>query len=46
MSIAPDELQNSVIKWLEGQGYPLEMSVALAFQKAGFNVGVSDYYKA
>lgn len=36
---------DSVIKWLEKQGYPLEMSVARRFQKADFYVKISDFYK-
>jgi hypothetical protein len=31
-------------KWLEEQGYPLEMKVARLFQEAGFSVSSAEYY--
>ncbi len=39
-----DELPGKIAKWLEAQGYPFEMSVALQFQRAGFQVSLSDAY--
>jgi hypothetical protein len=39
-----EELKGKILKWLDTQGYPLEMSVALEFQKAGFRVSLSDVY--
>ena len=33
-----------VLKWLQGQGYPLEMLVAKSFRRAGFRVIQSEYY--
>ncbi len=39
-----DELTRKLTEWLENQGYPLEMEVALAFQKANFTVSLSDFY--
>ncbi|RQW84441.1 MAG: hypothetical protein EHM79_13915 [Geobacter sp.] len=38
------QLQDKLIEWLEKQGYPHEMEVALAFQNHGFRVFQSDYY--
>jgi hypothetical protein len=34
-----------VWKWLEKQGYPLEMAVAQEFRRAGFAVSQSSYYQ-
>lgn len=39
-----EELINKVRKWIEEQGYPLEMKVARCFQNAGFRVSSSEYY--
>jgi len=39
------EIERKVTKWLENQGYPFEMTVADIFQKAGFTVSLSDWYK-
>ena len=38
-------LKKRILEWLETQGYPLELEVAQAFQKEGFTVSVSDWYK-
>ncbi len=38
------DLTEKVQKWLTSSGYPLEMKVAVAFQKAGFRVFQSDSY--
>jgi hypothetical protein len=38
------ELQTKLVKWLNTQGYPLEMYVAQSFQKANFWVTQSDFY--
>jgi hypothetical protein len=32
----------NVLKWLEGQGYSLEMRVAQTFEQAGFEVSQSN----
>lgn len=39
-----EDLINKVRKWLDTQGYPLEMKVARSFQNAGFRVASSEYY--
>jgi len=39
------ELEIKIVNWLESQGYPLEMIVALAFEKAGISVSSSEYYE-
>ena len=44
MSPNRESLERRVAKWLDGQGYPLEMLVGQAFRKAGFFVVQSDYY--
>ena len=38
------EIEKKLKKWLNEQGYPLEMQVAESFRKAGFDVSQSDYY--
>ena len=38
------ELTEKIRDWLETQGYPLEMKVASALRKVGFNVMQSQYY--
>ena len=43
MSDEPIEVK--LTKWLETQGYPLEMQVASALQVAGFRISQSDYYR-
>lgn len=42
-----DELKQRIVKWLERQGYPLEMRVAQELQKAGFEdrVSVGSFYE-
>ncbi len=40
----PNPLSSKVRKWLEKQGYSLEMRVAQAFERAGFDVSQSSYY--
>lgn len=45
MQSQDENLKERVSDWLEKQGYPLEMEVALAFQKEGFTVSLSDWYK-
>lgn len=44
MSSKPDSIEQKITEWIEGQGYPLELTTASAFQKAGFNISSSDYY--
>jgi hypothetical protein len=39
-----EDLKNKIRNWLDGQGYPLEMRVARAFQEVGFSVTSSEYY--
>lgn len=39
-----NDINTKITDWLETQGYPLEMLVALAFQKAGIRTSSSDYY--
>lgn len=38
-------LETKIKEWLGKQGYPLEMMVAREFQKNGFSVKLSTYYK-
>lgn len=38
-------LEDEVTKWLDSQGYPLEMEVASELQKNGFGVHQSSYFK-
>lgn len=45
MNGSNEEFFAGVRKWLEKQGYPLEMTVAKVFQEARFRVSSSDYYK-
>jgi len=40
----PEDLIPKIRKWLDKQGYPLEMKVARSFQEAGFSVSSSEYY--
>jgi len=44
MTSPPDDLNNRLMNWLEGQGYLFEMAVARHFQKAGFAVSLGDPY--
>lgn len=39
-----DSLAVRLMQWLDGQGYPLEMTTAIALQKNNFSVTLSDYY--
>jgi len=39
-----NELENKILDWLEKQGYPLEMTVARAFQEIDAGVSQSSYY--
>jgi hypothetical protein len=39
-----DSLDSKVRKWLEKQGYSLEMRAARSFEKAGFEVSQSEHY--
>src|SRR5258708_1417641 len=39
------DLKNAVEAWLAKQGFPLEMTVAAEFRKAGFSVIQSDFYE-
>lgn len=39
-----EDLIPKIRKWLDEQGYPLEMNVARSFQEAGFSVSSSEYY--
>lgn len=42
--IEKSDLETRLLKWLDTQGYPLEMRVARAFQREGFRVIQSEYY--
>lgn len=44
MKTEPSDIESRISAWLESQGYPLEMTTAAAFQRAGFNVVQSDSY--
>ena len=37
--------REAVIKWLEDEGYPLEMRTARAFRRAGADVAISQFYE-
>jgi hypothetical protein len=37
-------ITKNVREWLEGEGFPLEMRVAAAFRKTGFDVRQSSFY--
>jgi len=41
---ARNRMIDTVQKWLEGEGFPLEMHVAAEFRKAGFEVRQSSHY--
>jgi len=41
---AKDDLKTKVEKWLNEQGYPLEMRVASVLQQGGFRVVQSEYF--
>ncbi len=45
MSEENEPIEKRIIKWLDNQGYPLEMFVAQSFQKAGFQVIQSSFYE-
>lgn len=45
MSPEHESLDKRIAKWLKEQGYPLEMTVARAFQGAGFHVVQSHYFE-
>ncbi|WP_286764263.1 MULTISPECIES: hypothetical protein [Rhodopirellula] len=45
MSDSKKPLDQEVLDWLNSQGYPLEMTVAKAFQDAGMHVDQSVYYR-
>jgi len=38
-------IEGKIRTWLDKQGYPFEMRVAKAFEKSGFYIEVSKYYK-
>jgi hypothetical protein len=40
-----EDLSGKVSEWIEGQGYPLEMTVAKTFEQNRFEVIQSEYYK-
>lgn len=42
--MSKDDLKSKISKWLEQQGYPLEMRVASILQNCGFRVVQSEYY--
>lgn len=42
--MSSDAVKNKVDKWLEQEGYSLEMRVARAFREKGFDVIQADYY--
>lgn len=44
MTKQTDIKKEIINKWLESQGYPLEMNVASQLRNAGFNVQLSHYY--
>lgn len=43
-SVSNEALHKKLRKWLEKQGYTLEMQVAQAFSSVGFEVAISQYY--
>jgi hypothetical protein len=45
MAVHKKELSDKIIDWLQNQGYPLEMMVALSMKKAGFSVKIADVYE-
>ena len=38
-------IEAKLTEWLETQGYPLEMKVALEFEKAGLGTSISSFYR-
>jgi len=38
------ELESKIIKWLDEQGYPLEMQIARILKQVGFSVSMGDIY--
>jgi hypothetical protein len=45
MNNQPKDLQTELMEWVKKEGFPFEMRVARAFQRAGFWIKQSDYYK-
>lgn len=45
MNQSDDSYKQKILKWLDSQGYPLEIEVAQMFEKHGFNISISDYYQ-
>jgi hypothetical protein len=45
MSESTNDITKKITKWIQDQGYPLEMEVASIFQSHGFTVGLSDKYE-
>lgn len=45
MNNQPKDLETKLAEWVKQEGFPFEMRVARAFQKAGFLITQSDYYK-
>lgn len=43
-TVASENEREKVRRWLQGQGYPLEMWVARSFQEADYRVWQSEYY--
>jgi hypothetical protein len=39
-----EDLVQKIRKWLDKEGYPLEMQVARTFREIGFEVSSSEYY--
>ena len=44
MSTEETNIEKRLREWIESQGYPLEMFVAVAFQSEGFRAIQSEYY--
>src|SRR5262249_35932003 len=44
-STGPTDARVAVVKWLEKEGYPLEMRTARAFRRSGADVAISQFYK-
>ena len=42
--MSDDDLEKKLLSWLSKQGYPLEMTVASVFARAGFRVIQSEFY--
>jgi hypothetical protein len=45
MNQSNDSFKEKIFKWLDSQGYPLEMEVARVFENNRFGVSISDIYQ-